>query len=76
LDGCDDFVKSPISLLRCIPRHYDVLLVRIILRDLRRLELELFTLSSLTFSENIRFYALRILKINLKLKTIANSNNQ
>jgi len=40
----DGFVKSPTSALRCIPRHYDVLYVRLIPRNLRALNLELFTL--------------------------------
>jgi len=42
----DGFVKSPTSALRCIPRHYDVLSVRLIPRNLRALNLELFTLPS------------------------------
>jgi acyl carrier protein len=43
---CDGFLKSPISALRCIPHHCGVRKVRLILRNLRRLELELFTLPS------------------------------
>ena len=42
----DGFVKSPTSALRCIPRHCDVLYVRLIPRNLRALNLELFTLPS------------------------------
>src|SRR6056297_641078 len=45
---CDGFVKSPISSLRCIPSEFHVLYVRCIPRDLRRLDLELFTLPSQT----------------------------
>jgi hypothetical protein len=46
----DDFVKSPTSVLRCLLRHCDVLSVRLIPRDLRALNLELFTVpSSLDF---------------------------
>ena len=42
----DGFVKRPISSLRCIPSEFHVLYVRCIPRDLRRLDLELFTLPS------------------------------
>ena len=41
--GDDGFVKSPISALRCIPSEFYVLYVRCIPRDLRRLDLKLFT---------------------------------
>jgi len=46
LNRNDGFVKSPTSALRCIPRHCDVLYVRLIPRNLRALNLELFTLPS------------------------------
>ena len=42
----DGFVKSPTSALRCISRQCDVLYVRLIPRNLRALNLELFTLPS------------------------------
>ncbi len=42
----DGFVKSPIGAKRCIPHHCGVRKVRLILRDLRRLELVLFSLPS------------------------------
>jgi hypothetical protein len=42
----DGFVKSPTSALRCIPRHCDVRQVRLIPRNLRALNLKLFTLPS------------------------------
>jgi hypothetical protein len=42
----DGFVKNPISALRFIPRHCGVRQVRLIPRDLRRLDLELFSLPS------------------------------
>jgi len=42
----DGFLKSPNSALRCIPRHGDVLYVRLIPRNLRALNLDLFTLPS------------------------------
>ena len=42
----DGFVKSPTSTLRCIPCHCYVLYVRLIPRNLRALNLELFTLPS------------------------------
>jgi len=44
----NNFLKSPISALRCIPRHCSVLEVRLIPRNLRRLELE--------FLESYHFY--------------------
>ena len=42
----DGYIKSPTSALRCIPRHCDVLYVRLIPRNLRALNLKLFTLPS------------------------------
>src|SRR6056297_1872040 len=42
----DGFVKSPISVLRCIPRNFPFCEVRCIPRDFARLDLELFTLPS------------------------------
>jgi hypothetical protein len=42
----DGFGKSPTSALRRISRHCDVLSVRLIPRNLRALNLELFTLPS------------------------------
>ena len=42
----DGFAKSPNSLLRCIPRCFSVRRVRIIARDLRASNLELFSLPS------------------------------
>jgi len=42
----DGFVKSPISALRCISRNFTYSYVRCIPRNLRRLDLELFSLPS------------------------------
>ena len=42
----NELFGSPISALRCTPHHCGVQKVRLILRDLRRLELVLFTLPS------------------------------
>jgi len=61
------FVKSPISALRYIPHHCGVRKVRLILRDLRRLELELFTLpSKADFLQDQHVY----LKLNSKYMPI------
>ena len=54
----DELFGSPISALRCIPHHCGVRKVRLILRDLRRLELELFTLPSKFNSKICQYFRL------------------